>query len=141
MHDSSEHVPHHPAPPWTVDDRSRDIARRDGDVGARVEGADEEVDDLDRDRQVRIQEHDRIAGCGVDSRAYSRALAAVRQAQDLEAQPEVRMRDLCAVERVRRGVDGPIVGQDDLSLDPAVAKELGASPEACLDATRLVIGR
>ncbi len=51
------------------------------------------------------------------------------------------MRDLCAVERVRRGVDRPIVGKDDLSLDPAVAKELGASPEACLDATRLVISR
>jgi len=65
----------------------------------------------------------------------------VRQAQHLEAQPEVRVRDLCSVECVRRGVGRAIVGEDDLSLDLAVAKELGASPEACLDATRLVIGR
>jgi hypothetical protein len=65
----------------------------------------------------------------------------VREAQHLEAQPEVRVRDLCPVERVRRGVRRAIVGEDDLALDAAVAKELGASPEACLDATRLVIGR
>jgi hypothetical protein len=45
------------------------------------------------------------------------------------------------MERVRRGVGRAVVGQDDLALDPAVAKELGASPEALLDATRLVIGR
>jgi hypothetical protein len=49
------------------------------------------------------------------------------------------MRDLRAVERVRRRVGRAVVGQDDLALDPAVAKELGASPEASLDATRLVI--
>jgi hypothetical protein len=45
------------------------------------------------------------------------------------------------MERVRRRVRRSIVGDDDLSLDPAVAKELGASPETLLDATRLVIGR
>jgi hypothetical protein len=45
------------------------------------------------------------------------------------------------MERVRRGVGRAVVGEDDLPLDPAVAKELGASPEALLDATRLVIGR
>jgi len=45
------------------------------------------------------------------------------------------------MERVRRGVGRAVVGEDDLALDPAVAKELGASPEAFLDATRLVIGR
>jgi hypothetical protein len=44
------------------------------------------------------------------------------------------------MERVRGGVGRTIVGEDDLALDPAVAKELGASPEALLDATRLVIG-
>jgi len=37
--------------------------------------------------------------------------------------------------RVRR----PVVREDDLAGDLAVAKELGASPEAFLDATRLVI--
>jgi len=42
---------------------------------------------------------------------------------------------------VRRRVRRPVVGEDDLALDSAVAKELGASPEAFLDATRLVIGR
>jgi hypothetical protein len=45
------------------------------------------------------------------------------------------------MERVRRGVGRSIVGEDDLALDSAVAKVLGASPEAFLDATRLVIGR
>jgi hypothetical protein len=45
------------------------------------------------------------------------------------------------MERVRCGVGRAVVGEDDLALDPAVAKELGASPEAFLDATRLVIGR
>jgi hypothetical protein len=45
------------------------------------------------------------------------------------------------VEPVRRRIDRPVVGEDDLPLDAAVAKELGASPEAFLDATRLVIGR
>jgi len=65
----------------------------------------------------------------------------VRQAQHLEAQAEVRVRDLRAMERIRRGVGRPIVREDDLALDLAVAKELGASPEAFLDATRLVIGR
>jgi hypothetical protein len=45
------------------------------------------------------------------------------------------------VERVRRGVGRAIVGEDDLAFHPAVAKELGASPETLLDATRLVIGR
>jgi hypothetical protein len=44
------------------------------------------------------------------------------------------------VERVRRGVGRAVVREDDLALDRAVAKELGASPEAFLDATRLVIG-
>jgi hypothetical protein len=63
----------------------------------------------------------------------------MRQAQDLEAQAEVRVRDFRAVERVRRCVSRTVIGQDDLALDPAVAKELGASPEAFLDATRLVI--
>jgi len=45
------------------------------------------------------------------------------------------------MEYVSRGVGRTVVGEDDLTLDPAVAKELGASPEAFLDATRLVIGR
>jgi hypothetical protein len=49
------------------------------------------------------------------------------------------MRELRAVKRVRRSVRRPVVGEDDLSLDVAVAKELGASREAFLDATRLVI--
>jgi hypothetical protein len=49
------------------------------------------------------------------------------------------VRELRAMERGRRRVRRPIVGEDDLSLDVAVAKELGASPEAFLDATRLVI--
>jgi hypothetical protein len=65
----------------------------------------------------------------------------MRQAQHLEAQAEMRVRDLGAMERVRRGVGRAVVGEDDLALDPAVAKELGASPEAFLDATRLVIRR
>jgi len=43
------------------------------------------------------------------------------------------------MERVGRGVGRAVVGEDDLSLDSAVAKELGASPEAFLDTTRLVI--
>jgi len=63
------------------------------------------------------------------------------QAQHLEAQAEMRVRDLGAMERIRCGVGRTIVGEDDLALDLAVAKELGASPEAFLDATRLVIGR
>ena len=50
----------------------------------------------------------------------------------------MRVRDLRAMERVGGGVGRAVVGQDDLALDPAVAKELGASPEAFLDATRLV---
>jgi hypothetical protein len=45
------------------------------------------------------------------------------------------------MEHVRRRVGRSIVGEDDLAFDPAVAKERGASPEAFLDATRLVIGR
>jgi hypothetical protein len=45
------------------------------------------------------------------------------------------------MERVCRGVGRAVVGEDDLALDLAVAKELGASPETLLDATRLVIGR
>jgi len=45
------------------------------------------------------------------------------------------------MKRVCRGVGRAVVGEDDLALDLAVAKELGASPEALLDATRLVIGR
>jgi len=43
------------------------------------------------------------------------------------------------MERVRRRVGRAVVGEDDLALYLAVAKELGASPEASLDATRLVI--
>jgi hypothetical protein len=62
-------------------------------------------------------------------------------AQHLEAQSKMRVRDLRAVEPVRRRIDRPVVGEDDLPLYAAVAKELGASPEAFLDATRLVIGR
>jgi hypothetical protein len=65
----------------------------------------------------------------------------MRQAQHLEAQAEVRVDDLCPMERVGGGVGRTVVGEDDLALDLAVAKELGASPEAFLDATRLVIGR
>jgi hypothetical protein len=48
------------------------------------------------------------------------------------------MRDLRAMERIRRGVGRAVIGEDDLAFDLAVAKELGASPEAFLDATRLV---
>jgi hypothetical protein len=51
------------------------------------------------------------------------------------------VRDLRTMERVRRRVGRAVVGEDDLALYLAVAKELGASPEAFLDATRLVIGR
>src|SRR6266566_6054857 len=51
----------------------------------------------------------------------------------------MRMRDLRTMKRVRCCVGGAVVGEDDLALDRAVAKELGASPEAFLDATRLVI--
>jgi hypothetical protein len=43
------------------------------------------------------------------------------------------------MERVRRGVGRAVVGEDDLAFDAAVAKELGAPPEASLDAARLVI--
>jgi hypothetical protein len=43
------------------------------------------------------------------------------------------------MERVRRGVGRPVIGEDDLALDLPVAKELGAPPEASLDAARLVI--
>jgi hypothetical protein len=63
----------------------------------------------------------------------------MRQAEHLEAQSEMRVGDLRAVERIRRGVGRAVVGEDDLALDLAVAKELGASLEAFLDATRLVI--
>jgi hypothetical protein len=45
------------------------------------------------------------------------------------------------MEHRRRGVGRAVVGEDDLALDSAVAKELGAPPEAFLDAARLVIGR
>jgi hypothetical protein len=45
------------------------------------------------------------------------------------------------MEDIRSRVGRSIVGEDDLPFDPAVAKELGASPETLLDATRLVIGR
>jgi len=44
------------------------------------------------------------------------------------------------MEHVRGRVRRAIVGKDDLRDRVAVAKELGASPEAFLDATRLVIG-
>jgi hypothetical protein len=53
----------------------------------------------------------------------------------------MRVRDLRTMERVRSGIRRAVVGQDDLALDLAVAEELGASPEAFLDATRLVISR
>jgi hypothetical protein len=65
----------------------------------------------------------------------------MRQAQHLEAQTEMRVRDLRTMERVRRRVGRAVIGEDDLALNLAVAKELSASPEAFLDATRLVIGR
>jgi hypothetical protein len=45
------------------------------------------------------------------------------------------------MEGIRRGIGRPVIREDDLALDLAVAKELGASREASLDATRLVIGR
>jgi len=63
----------------------------------------------------------------------------VRKAQHLEAQAEMRVRDLRTMERVRRRVRRAVVGKDDLALDPAVAKEFGAPREAFLDAARLVI--
>ena len=65
----------------------------------------------------------------------------MRQAQNLEAQSKMRVRHFRAMERGRGGVGRTVVGEDDLAFDLAVAKELGASPEAFLDATRLVIGR
>jgi len=65
----------------------------------------------------------------------------VRQPQHLEAETKVRVRDLGAVKDSRGRVRRPVVGEDDLTRDLAVAKELGASLEAFLDATRLVIGR
>jgi hypothetical protein len=43
------------------------------------------------------------------------------------------------MEDVRSSVGRAVIGEDDLALDGAVAKKLGASPEASLDATRLVI--
>jgi len=49
------------------------------------------------------------------------------------------VRDLLTMERVRRRVGRAVVGEDDLALDPAVAKEFGAPREAFLDAARLVI--
>jgi len=45
------------------------------------------------------------------------------------------------MKHVRGRVGRAIIGEDDLRRQIAVAKELGASPEAFLDATRLVIGR
>jgi hypothetical protein len=65
----------------------------------------------------------------------------MREAQHFEAQSEMRVRDLGAVKRGSGGVRRAIIGENDLPLDPAVAKELGASPETLLDATRLVICR
>jgi len=65
----------------------------------------------------------------------------VREPQDLEGEAEMPVRQLCAVEYVRGRVRRAVVGEDDLRRQIAVAKELGASPEAFLDATRLVIGR
>jgi hypothetical protein len=53
----------------------------------------------------------------------------------------MRVRDLGAVEQIRGRVRRPVVGEDDLSSYLAVAKEVSASPEAFLDASRLVIGR
>jgi hypothetical protein len=63
----------------------------------------------------------------------------MRQSQHLEGQTEMRVRDLGAMKRVRSRVGRPVVSEDDLTLDLAVAKKLGASPEASLDATRLVV--
>jgi hypothetical protein len=65
----------------------------------------------------------------------------VREAQQLEGQSEARPRDLAPIEGSRGLIGRAVVGEDDLPLDPAVAKELGASPETLLDATRLVVGR
>jgi hypothetical protein len=45
------------------------------------------------------------------------------------------------MKRSRGGIGRAVVGEDDLSGDPAVAKELGASSETLLDTTLLVIGR
>jgi hypothetical protein len=45
------------------------------------------------------------------------------------------------MERGCRGIGRAVVGEDDLSSESAVAKELGASSETLLDTTRLVIGR
>ena len=63
----------------------------------------------------------------------------MRQAQNLEAQSEMRVRHLRAMESSRGGVGRTVVGEDDLAFELPVAKELGASLEAFLDATRLVI--
>jgi len=43
------------------------------------------------------------------------------------------------MESSRGGVGRTVVGEDDLAFELPVAKELGASLEAFLDATRLVI--
>jgi len=51
----------------------------------------------------------------------------------------MRVRDLRTMECGRGRVGRAVVGQDDLALDPAVAKELGAPREALLNAARLVI--
>jgi hypothetical protein len=45
------------------------------------------------------------------------------------------------MEDVRGRVARAVVGEDDLALELAVAKELGAPLETLLDAARLVIGR
>jgi hypothetical protein len=49
--------------------------------------------------------------------------------------------DLRAVENLGGRVRGPVVGEDDLGRDIAVAQELGALREARLDEASLVIGR
>src|SRR5207302_2342899 len=100
-----------------------------------VERIDEDIDDLDWDGEVRIQEHDRVARRGLHARANSRALSAVRQAKHLEGETEMPMHQLGAMEHIRGGVRRAVVGEDDLGGHLAVAKELGASPEALLDAT------
>src|SRR5688572_10121572 len=57
---------HEASPQRPPNDGPRDVTRRDRYVGALVDRADEFVDDLDRDREVSVEEDDRIARRAAD---------------------------------------------------------------------------
>jgi len=124
------HPAHHDAPPWSVDDGAGHVAGSHDNIGAILQCSQERVDGLDRDRQVRVEEDDRIAGRDSDTRADGAALPTVGQLEP--AIPQLRAGELVDRRRVRgRGVvRRSVVSDDDLRREAARTEVFGAASEA-----------